>query len=125
MPNRTYPLLGIKEYIKNVGTPAVWIDFVEDGENDHGDTIWQETHRHINVVQSFQTSTKVPVKVNMEIGQFTSYDFEFFTTDILDVDIPVVGKRPELLHRGRRHLIDETETVPIGVMRFVTSELRV
>jgi hypothetical protein len=124
VPNIPYKMIGVPEFIFQNGEPATWIEFERGPENQHGDASWVEKKTEISVIQSFQTSTKVPVKINSEAGQFTSYDYEFFTTDILNVDVRAVGKRPELVHRGRRHFVDETQTAPIGIMRIVCSQRR-
>jgi hypothetical protein len=122
--NINYPMLGVMEFIFQNGHPAVWVEFEKGEENERGNVEWIRKETPITVIQSFQTSTKVPVKINTEIGQMRSYDFEFFTADILNRDVSAVGKKPELVVRGRTHMVDETETAPIGVMRIITEQRR-
>lgn len=129
--NFGFPQVGIAEFIAGMETePATlvtWTKEMDAGQvvlNPRGKVNWIETQQQISVIQSYQTSTKVPVKINSEVGQYRSFDYEFFTTDVLNLEVSTVEKPPELIFRGRRHRIHETETVPLGVMRMVCEQLR-
>lgn len=128
-----YPNIGVAEYIKAVGGPAVIVrwekkltaagDPVKDNYNNF---VWVEVTQNITAIQSYQTSTKVPVKINSESGQYRGFDFEFFTADdISDLVDTGVSERPAEIHiKGRRHRIHEIEPSPLGVYRIVGEQTR-
>lgn len=124
--------IGVGNFIDNMaaekGILITWTAKTDENGDvvltDRGNKTWEENRQEINLLSSYQTSTKVPVKINSETGQYRSFDYEFFTSDVLNLEVSVTEKPPELIHRGRRHRIHETETAPIGVMRMVCEQVR-
>lgn len=132
MTNFYFPHIGIEEMIRNRGQVATLVEYSKatDSEgnvirDDHGDVTWEETRRDINVVKGFQTSTKLPVRINNEMGQYRTFDFEFYTTEVDYTEVPAVGKTPDLIYEGRVHSIVEVENATIGVTRLICEARRV
>lgn len=128
-----YPNIGAAEYVKVVGEPAqitYWeASTDESGDpvlNSYGNVVWDKRIKNITAAKAYQTSTKVPVKVNSELGQYRGFDFEFYTADDISdlVNIGASEKPAEISIRGRKHRINEVEPTPLGLFRIVGEQMR-
>lgn len=128
-----YPNIGAAEYVRTIGIPAKIVYWEKkltaqgiEVKDNYNNFVWEEKVKHITAVQTYQTSTKVPVKVNSEFGQYRGFDFEFFTADDI-ADLVEIGasERPaEIVIKGRRHRINEVDPTPLGIYRIVGEQMR-